>query len=164
MPSKQAHGLEELEEDRAFQRKFWMVERVAWSGYGLVLALALLGLTGGGGPLAEGRFESAHGAIDYPRVARWQAVDRMRVELAPAAGPQAEIELDQSFVRTFEITDIEPEPSSAVATPAGVRYRFDVDGGGAVTLHLRPTRPALFPAVAVRLETARLQFRPLVLP
>lgn len=164
MTSKQAHKLEALEEDIAFQRRFWVVERIAWAGFVVALALALLGLTGSGGVLSQGRSESAFGVLEYPRVSRWQAVDQMRIEFAPSVGAQAEVALDRSFVGVFEITGIHPEPSTALTTPAGVRYQFEVNGGGAAVFHLRPVRPALFPAAAVRLESAETQFRPLVLP
>ena len=157
-------GLEELHQDIAFQRRFWRVERVAWAGFALVLALALAGLTGGGGPLAHATAKTAYGSIAYPRVARWLTDDVIVVRLDAAPRERVTVELDRRFAEAFEIVSMQPEPATSAATPHGMRYAFAVDGAGEVVLHVRPLRPAAMPDGLIRVDGEATPVRPLVLP
>ncbi len=156
--------LDEFEEDIEFQRRFWNIERVAWIVFALLIAAALAGLTGAGGPLAHATVQTPYGSIEYPRVARWQATDDMIVRLSPTAGAIADIELDRRFVENFEIVSIQPGPASSTVTPQGMRYSFDVAGGGEVVFQLRALHPAFFPDASVRVGDAETAMRPLILP
>lgn len=71
----------EVEEDRTFQERFWTAQRFAWSAMGLFIVAALAGATGSGGPLADAVAETPGGTIEYPRIARWQAAERMTVRV-----------------------------------------------------------------------------------
>jgi hypothetical protein len=158
------HGLDELEEDIPFQRRFWLIQRGAWAVFALLLGLAIFGFTGGGGVAAHGEAAIADGSVEYPRVSRWQGVDDLIVRLDAGADAALVVELNSNFVEAFEVTGVQPEPSSAAVTARGVSYEFDVQGGGLVVFRLRPTRPAFFPDAAVRVGTAEVRFRPLILP
>lgn len=155
--------LDELHQDPVFQRRFWVVERIAWVGFILLLATAITGLTGGGGPLAQAIVETAAGSIEYPRVSRWQAADSMIVRFAPGAADGA-LEFEPVFIETFEVTSIQPEPRSATTTPNGVRYEFDVERGGEIVLRLRARRPAFPFESSVRVGEFHAPIRALILP
>ena len=45
----------ELDDDPAFQRRLWVVERAGWASIALLLLGALLGFFGSAGPLGDGR-------------------------------------------------------------------------------------------------------------
>lgn len=62
----------DVDDDRAFQEKFWTFQRVAWALMALILLAALAGTTGSGGPLAHAEASGPGGSIEYPRIARWQ--------------------------------------------------------------------------------------------
>jgi len=162
--AKAKHELDEFEEDLGFQRLFWTVERAAWIAFALLIAAALAGLTGAGGPLAHAKAETPYGSIEYPRVSRWQTADDMVIQLRPAAGSLVEIEIDRRFVEAFEIVSIQPEPQSAAATPNGMRYTFDVESGGAVVFQLRAMQPAFIPDGSIRIGDAKAPVRSLILP
>mgnify|MGYP006172382717 CR=1 FL=1 len=158
----------EVDEDRAFQEKFWTFQRIAWFFMALILVAALAGATGSGGPLAHGTASGPGGSIDYPRIARWQAAERMTVRLPPDAAGTASLELDGAFTRTFMIENIEPQPASSMATARGHRFEFDVgDGPGEkkIILHLRAASPALPVQAPARLgDGPPMPLRLLVLP
>ena len=132
-------------EDRAFQDKMWTAQRVGWALMLLFLVAALLGATGGGGPLAMARVETPEGTIEYPRVTRWQAAADMTVTLPPGTGAKAELHLSNELIKLFHVETVTPEPSQTVATPAGHRFTFDVAGGGPKTIvfHVRASKPSL---------------------
>jgi hypothetical protein len=136
----------EVEEDRPLQERLWRIQRVAWAAMVLILIAALAGATGGGGPFAHATSASAAGTIDYPRISRWRAADRMVIALAPDATDSVELEIDAAFAETFSIESIEPQPSASRATPTGHAYEFDlspVPGRKEIVFHLRAGSPAL---------------------
>lgn len=159
--SAAGRDLDEFGQDLQFQRRFWRAERIAWVAYVLLLVAALLGLTGGGGPLSHANAETPYGTIDYPQVSRWQAADDLSVRFA---GGASEVTLGEDFVELFAIESIQPQPDSATATADGIQYSFSSSAGGAVIFNLRARRPAFFRAGAVRLGDAEVRVRPLILP
>jgi hypothetical protein len=165
-PAKK-HGLD-INEDRAFQEKFWTFERWAWIAMALVVLLALAGLTGQGGPLSTATVSGAQGSVTYPSVARWQADSDLTVTLPPATRPEASVELGRSFADLFEITDIQPTPSESEATAAGQRLLFKLGephGERQITLRVRGHKPAVGQPIEVRIDGGDvLTFTPTVLP
>jgi hypothetical protein len=134
----------QLDEQRGFQERFWTVERWAWMIFGLILLLALAGLSGGGGFLAHSVAELEAGEVEYPRVARWESSDEVTVTF----GQQSEehrLTLSPQFSQFFQLEDIQPLPDRSLATPAGEVMVFQ-SGDGApakVVLHLRSQRPGI---------------------
>lgn len=160
---KVERDLDEFQPDPDFQRKFWVAERIAWMGFVLLIVLALAGLTGSGGPLAQATFGTPAGSVEYPRVSRWQAADSMTVRFA-AGAEVGTVNLEPEFLRTFEVSSIQPEPRSAATGPEGVRYEFDAAGGGEVVFYIRARGPAFLPDASVRIGAFEAPVRPLVLP
>lgn len=156
--------LDEFDEDLVFQRRFWKLERIAWMGYALVLAVALAGLTGAGGPLSHATVQTPDASVEYPRVARWQTTDTMIVRFTPASGDTGELMVAQRFLDTFEIKSIQPEPASVRATADGVRYVFDIENGGTVVLMIGAHNPAIFPDATIQIGEADVAVRTLILP
>lgn len=157
----------EIDEDRRFQERMWRAERLAWIGFALVVVVALLGLTGQGGPLQRAALRGETGEIDYPRVTRWEASDEIRLTLEGGPGrAQAVVETDRRFSETFEIEDIQPAPADAVATPEGQRLTFDLQPGrsGSVTVHVRAMRPSLGAATRVHIDGEPFTVAPVILP
>jgi hypothetical protein len=118
----------QLDEDRRFQERFWTVERFAWGGFGIVIAAALAGLTGGGGPLANASRALGDATIEYPVITRWTTADKLTVHLPPAEVPT--ILLGPRLLDVFEIESIQPHPSASITTPEGLKLEFRADGAG----------------------------------
>lgn len=140
-PVMRDDGLQ-LEEHRAFQEHFWSAQRVAWVVFGLFLVAAMLGLTGAGGPLSRSLVPLGDGAIDYPRIARWQAAEQLVLRLAP--GPeQRTLRLSPDFTGTLQVDSIYPEPARSVTGPDGTRLTFDTVAGAEaeVQIGISPLQP-----------------------
>jgi hypothetical protein len=144
----------EVGEDRRWQEKYWVVQRFGWAAMAVFLLAAFFGATGGGGPLASARVESASGAIEYPRIARWQSADQVTVHVPAASTGEVEIELEKAFVDLFAIESVEPEPSAVAATPGGHRFTFDFangDGSRTIAFHVRASKPVLRRPIGARI-------------
>lgn len=140
----------EVEEDRAYQERFWTVQRFAWGVMGLFILAAIAGATGSGGPLAHAVVKTPSGTIDYPRIARWQAADQMTLRFPASTSGPVEVELADTLVQALSVESIEPEPSSSTALGGSRRFTFDLGAGGgekSIVFNLRPGSPA-FPASA----------------
>lgn len=133
-PPLRKDGLQ-LDESPEFQERFWAVERVAWAGYALVVALALAGLTGAGGPLAKGEATSGEVAVDYPRVTRVSLAETLTVRF-PAEGPTRRLTLAEPFPERFDIETIRPEPERSYVGAEGLTYEFAVEGAAAAPVRL----------------------------
>lgn len=157
----------ELDEDRAFQERFWSVQRVAWLVFAAFLAAALLGLTGSGGPLSRAMLDTGAGSIDYPRVARWDTEDELRIRFAGTRDGGA-LTFTPDFRDLFAIEGFQPAPVDEAATQDGQRVIFDLgNGAGAreVVVAVRPLRPALGARVHLRIDDgAPLALSTTVLP
>lgn len=64
-PPVRDDGLQ-LEEHRKFQESFWRVERIAWIGFGCILLLAILGMTGSSGYFARQALAFEGGLVEIP--------------------------------------------------------------------------------------------------
>lgn len=133
----------ELGEDSRFQDRFWRAQRVAWAVFGLVIVVALAGLTGAGGPLSRSETRTADGRIDTPRISRWSAADEIRFEVS---GPgEARIDLSKGFATHFQIHDVQPMPARVIASAEGQTLIFETSGEGrvAVVIHVTPENPGI---------------------
>ena len=144
----------EVDEDRAWQERFWTIQRIGWAVMALILLAALLGATGKGGPLASASARSPAGTIDYPRITRWQSSDQVAVRLPASASGKVNVELSPEFAETFTIESVEPEPSQVQATAHGDLFTFDVGNGGGekeIVFNVRAQKPLLYRSVEARI-------------
>lgn len=123
----------EVDEDLAFQRKEWAAERVGWAAMGLLVAVALTGVTGHGPASAATAGERNGGFwVEYQRFARYQTIENMVVHVARDAvkGNRVRLTLDAATIQQIEIPEITPRPLSEHATGEGVTYIFAAPPAG----------------------------------
>jgi hypothetical protein len=163
-PPIRKDGLQ-LEEQRGFQERFWTAERWAWIGFGLVLLVALAGLTGGGGPLAHATTTvSPAGEYEYPRVTRWEGSDDITVTFA-AGGDEHRLSLSHAFSEHFQIEDVQPDPESMIASGDAeiMVFKAEEQSPAKVTIHIRALKPGLA-SYRVGLDAASTAVTTVVLP
>ncbi|MFN2398187.1 MAG: hypothetical protein ABR543_06035 [Gemmatimonadaceae bacterium] len=120
----------EIDQDLAFQRKEWRVERVGWLVMlGLVLA-TLLGAFGRGVLSgAEGEVEGGALRVNYERITRHESPSHLYVRLAPSLldGEHVSLWIDRKYVEAVEMTRIIPQPERVVLGQNRVTYAFEVE-------------------------------------
>lgn len=162
-PPVRPDGLQ-LDEHRALQRRVWRIQRAGWAVFALICLAALLGLTGGGGPLHAARLHLGPVEIELPRISRWQAPDELRLRVLEDDGPHRLV-LDQAFLDRFEVERIDPRPETMRAAPRGQVMDFLALGPPPheITLHLRAERAGLA-AFDLEIDGQRARLHSLVLP
>lgn len=164
---RHSSGLD-IELDRPLQERIWVAKRVGWMLFALIILLALAGLTGKGGPLSRATEAGPQGSVVYPRVARWQTSDEIRVTLNASGTSQAVVELDPSLSRLFQIESVQPMPSESRLTKQGIRLSFAADGEtlpASILFSVVPVAPAFEAEIGVRLNGGeRRLLSPTVVP
>lgn len=56
----------EVDTDRDFQERFWVIVRVGWVAMALLCLSAVFGLTGSGGPYSSQTIQAGGARIDLP--------------------------------------------------------------------------------------------------
>ncbi|MDI6834890.1 MAG: hypothetical protein QMD99_04130 [Rhizobiaceae bacterium] len=131
----------QLKEHRAFQAKFWRLERFAWIFFALILVAVGLGLSGSGGPLSRSTLVADRSVADVPRFSRWEAPDEIRITLAPSSDQN--LTLAEAFFSKFQIETMQPPPARTDPGQSSTVYHF---GSSAtepllVSINLRPLHP-----------------------
>jgi hypothetical protein len=117
----------ELEQDMAFQKREWRLQRIAWVAWaGLVIA-GLVGLVGSG-PLSRQEISSSDGrlTVTYNRFVHYHHSTTLEVMMQPEneTDDQLRLQISQSLLDRMEIQRIEPEPSSRELASDGTWYIF----------------------------------------
>lgn len=127
MQRQDATGDLEQERDLAFQRREWMVQRVAWVAMTLILLAALAGLLGSG-PLSSTTTEAGPLAVEYNRFERRHAPTGLVIRVAPGAssGDRVEVWLPVAFVESLDIESVMPEPAEVRSDGDRIVYAFAI--------------------------------------
>ena len=145
----------ELDQNEAFHRREWAVQRVGWVVWGGVILAAMAGLLGSG-PLSHRVAESADGAIRvaYDRFVHHHNPTVVEVHLRPKAdaGTELAIKVSQEFLNGVRIHGIQPEAGRREVHSDGTVFVFARDDraeSATILLHVEYER---FGSVPGRIE------------
>jgi hypothetical protein len=166
-----APGLQ-IEEDHAFQRRSWRVERAGTWLFIALLAAAAAGLLGSG-PLSHGA-AAVPGAlrVEFQRFSQYQSPDTLRIHVEPGVTPGRELRLwlDRAYLEGVRLETMVPAPIRVETAADRLTFVFalsEPDVPFTVNVGLQPQRFGVTRA-RLGLEPAddgpRLTFRQLVYP
>ncbi len=127
-PAIRDDGLQ-LEENRSFQERYWVLQRLAWAGFAVVMVLALVGLTGSGGFFQKQEIRFGDAVVQLPLVSRWEAADEMKIVFEGHADAPA-VTVGAGFFDRFDLERIEPRSSASQLHDGGQVMSFFADGDG----------------------------------
>jgi hypothetical protein len=155
-----------VQEDMAFQQRSWRIERAAWVVMSIIAVAALLGL------FAEGPFSTVTNAasdrslsVRHERFARKTATTRF-VLLIQAPQTPASVTLSASFLETYDLEWVHPQPIRAVAGASGLELMFGVtpQAAGIITLNARPKRFGWSTFQVATAPAGQVEIRQLIYP
>lgn len=158
----------DVDEDIGYERRSWLIHRVAWSGLSLLLAAAAAGLLGEGpSNRRAAATPDATLRVLYEKVLRHNAETMLRVTLRSdvAAGGVARLTVGDEWMASMKLARVDPEPLSVRAVPGGHEFEFRSAGGDFDAAFVG--EPRSFGPVEVRLSAGPrppLTFRQLILP
>lgn len=140
MPQREPRPADiDLDNDPAFQRMFWQVERIGWTLMGLAVLGALLGFFGDG-PLSTKTVEAEQLTVETQRFLRLESPFDLRAEIVPQEDVTA-VWLDQVLLKHVRLENVVPEPVQTLTASGRVLYVFPAsDDALRVTFRLVPQR------------------------
>ncbi len=147
MPSvatKDHPGLE-IDAPLRFQHRTWVVQRIGWGVFALLIVAALAGLFGSGPLSTRTAGSPADLQVTYERFARLHAPTtfEIRADGRLTRDDTLTIALSGDAVRGLELTSTMPPPDSTSVVQDGVLLRFRTDsrpGEITVVLHTKPQK------------------------
>jgi len=138
----------DVDEDIAWQRRTWMIQRLGWLGMGGLVLAALTGVFGHG-PVSWQQASDPAGLVrvEYERFERQLSEHTLKVDIAPGAatGGAVALRLNGAFLDATEMKEIVPRPQEERSAGRDVEYVFPV---------ARPDQPATVRFV-LKLKEAR---------
>jgi hypothetical protein len=135
----------DIDVDMAFQRRAWLVQRVAWAVMALLVAAALGGLLGPG-PLTRAT-AGEPGALEaeYQRLTRYEDAEVLTLRLAPAvtAPGVVRVSVNREYLDHARVESVMPAPERTEAAEGRVVFAFRVAEPGRpldVSFTLKPRR------------------------
>jgi hypothetical protein len=166
----QRHGDLEIQEDLPFQRREWLVERVAWGVMALLIVAALLGLFGTG-PFSRATAgdETIPLSLEYDRYGRLLAPATLRVHIGRDIGDDGFVRVwfERRYMETVELQQVTPEPENAEAAGDRLIFAFrltDPERPSAITFNIRPSRFGLLSGRVGLIDGPTLRFQQFVYP
>ena len=121
------YGDIEVDQDLDFQRRDWRAQRVGRIAMGALVVAALFGAFGDG-PLSSARVRSSDGLlqVDYDRIVRHSASQRLQVHVGPRTPGDSVVDLwiAQDYMHGLKVGEISPEPVQTRAGDQRLIYRF----------------------------------------
>lgn len=118
-------------EDIGFQRKEWLVQRVAWVLLALVAVGALAGVLGAG-PVSETTAESEDGTVEvtYDQFIRNLGTTIMTISLGQETvnNGKAQLFISHELAESWRLNNVSPAPSTESSSDDWLIYEFDVLG------------------------------------
>ncbi len=162
--------MERMEALQGFQRRSWVLERIAWLGMLGLLLVGLAGGFGGAGWLAGAEATTPDGAlrITYSRVQRQQSPTMFRVEaLRPDQQGRLELRLGRDLLDGWEVQSLLPQAAESRGDAQGLVLTYRLQGGGAAPVLLlmaQAVAPGIVQASIGTAEGAPVVLRILVWP
>ena len=160
----------EISQDLNFQRRSWVVQRVAWVMLALLILAALLGLFGSG-PLSRAMAGRQDGPLraEYHRFWRFKSPMSLRLHIGPQAARsgQARVWLSRSYLEAMSVQHVTPQPQRVEVGPDRLTYVFTLsqpERPTAVTFNIEPEMPGSVPGQAGLENGAVVSFRHFIYP
>lgn len=132
----------QIDDDVAFQKVFWVVQRIGWTILSLIVIFSLFGLTGFG-VLSQKEKQQQDVHLQYQTFERNLSPAAMQISFPEKSTDSGSISLaiSTSFLNNYEVQSIVPEPESVSLTKDSYQYEFPVKMPGdnaTITFYLEP--------------------------
>lgn len=157
------------EENFTYQRRSWLVQRIAFWVFGLILVTALLGLFGRGG-FSRQQKTSSDGflTLEYERFLHLESPESLMLQVRhPGSDDNLRIWINTSYLDSVQIEQVTPEPESVRAEESRLVYQFSASKSNTsvrIKLNLQPEKPGSLSGLIGLENGSSLSFQQFVYP
>lgn len=126
----------EIDEAINLHKKGWIIQRIGWSFFALVVISAILGLFGNG-PLSYKSQESNGNLLEYEKFGRFQSEMELKLTVRPQNGTGV-VSVPKSYLEEFDIEKVFPEPREQKVVGENHVFTFTGDSPITVVVYLLP--------------------------
>lgn len=124
-----------VEDEISLHRRGWIIQRIGWVLMFAFLIAAILGLFGEG-PLSSKKIQAGGVSVEYERFCRYE--HGMVIRLQSDGENINTVSIPQTYLKSFRVATIIPEPAKQVATTGSVQYQFEGPQNNIVSFYLNP--------------------------
>lgn len=124
-----------IEDEISLHRKGWIIQRIGWALMFAFLIAALLGLFGEG-PFSKKQIQVGSINVEYERFCRYE--HGMEIRLQSEGENISTVSIPQTYLKSFRMATIVPEPAKQVATAGSVQYQFEGTQNDIICFYLDP--------------------------
>ncbi|MEN6386001.1 MAG: hypothetical protein ABFD79_12505 [Phycisphaerales bacterium] len=114
----------EINDDTAFQKKIWFIERIFWIAMFIFVILSFFGFFGQG-PASKTCIEKNNIIVNYSKFLRFGDFTTIKIRLPQQSHPV--IGLPEDYVNNLQSITIVPEPEKTFFTRERIKYIFMID-------------------------------------
>jgi hypothetical protein len=126
-----------IEDDISLHKKGWIVQRVGWALMFAFIVAALMGLFGEG-PMSGKKIKVGSINVEYERFCRYE--HGMQIRLESAGENINTVSIPQTYLKSFRVSEIVPEPAKQVATAGYIQYQYDGSENNIINFFLTPVQ------------------------
>jgi hypothetical protein len=124
-----------IDDEISLHRKGWVIQRIGWILMFAFLIAAILGLFGEG-PLSSKKIQAGNISVEYERFCRYE--HGMEIRLQSAGENISKVSIPQTYLKSFRLGTIVPEPEKQIATAGSIQYQFEGSQNNIVSFYLSP--------------------------
>lgn len=137
-------GALQLKDQIHLHKRGWVIKRIAWAVFALIIATALGGLLGPG-PASKAIAGEQNSPlwVEYNRFNRYQAPTELKIHFKAPGKEEVHIWMDRQLADNFQVQQFDPQPFKMYTTPDRVYLLIlqeKESSGGKVVLDIEPTK------------------------
>jgi hypothetical protein len=124
-----------IDDEISLHRKGWVIQRIGWMLMFAFLIAAVLGVFGEG-PLSNKKIQAGKITVEYEKFCRYE--HGMEIRLQSAEENISTVSIPQTYLKSFRVGTIVPEPEKQIATAGSIQYKFEGTQNNIVSFYLSP--------------------------
>jgi hypothetical protein len=128
----------QIEQDLAYQKRAWFVQRIGWAVMMVVVVATAAGLFGDG-VLSNASVGNDEFRIEYKRFPHYLSAAPLTIRAQNNSNDDLQIRISSAFLEAMKLDSVVPQPESVQAGPGWLNYTFKTAAPGQILVRFNIT-------------------------